>query len=67
MQIHRQEHPPQLLCPRKTAKALDVSIRTLREWTARGVVPVRYVGRLPRYCLAEVLAALPTRRFSNAG
>ena len=51
-----------LLAPEQTAQALAVSIRTLRDWTARGLIPARYIGRLPRYDLDEVLAALPRRR-----
>ena len=51
-----------LIGPEEMARALSVSIRSLRDWTARGKVPVRYLGRLPRYCLKEVFDALPRRR-----
>jgi len=42
----------------ETAEHLGVSADTIRRLTRGGHIPVVYVGRLPRYSISDVLAAL---------
>ena len=48
-----------LVDPHTLARILAVSVRTVRRLRARGCIPVVEVTpRRPRYCVADVIAAL---------
>jgi hypothetical protein len=49
---------PKLVRERECADAFRVSVRTLRYWRRRKVIPFLKVGALVMYDLEEVLAAL---------
>jgi excisionase family DNA binding protein len=46
------------------AKALNISVRTVRYWMQRGVLPYRKVGRIVLFRRDEVEAALDRFKFS---
>ena len=49
-----------LIREKKCAEALSVSVRTLRYWRRRKIIPFFKVGALVMYDLEEVLQALKT-------
>jgi DNA-binding transcriptional MerR regulator len=49
-----------LIREKKCADALSVSVRTLRYWRRRKIIPFFKVGALVMYDLSEVLQALKT-------
>jgi hypothetical protein len=53
--------PAALLTGADLARHYNVSIRTIREWQARGFIPYLKVQRCVRFCLADVEAALRER------
>lgn len=55
---HTPEAEPVLLTAQQLAKALGVSRRTLTTWDQRGIIPSLCVGRVRRYELDRVRAAL---------
>lgn len=55
---HTPESEPVLLTAQQLAKALGVSRRTLTTWDQRGIIPSLCVGRVRRYELDRVRAAL---------
>ena len=57
---------PAFLTARQLAAALGVSRRTLTTWNQRSVIPSVRVGRVRRYELEQVRAALRARPSSTA-
>ena len=56
-----------LVDPATLARVLAVSVRTVRRLRARGRIPVVEVTpRRPRYCVADVIAALQEREERHA-
>lgn len=50
----------QLVGIKKIAKMLDVSIKTVYDWTARDYIPHRKLGRLVKFDVDEVEAWVET-------
>lgn len=48
----------QLLTQQQLAEELNVSSRTVRNWTTRRIIPAIRVGRLVRYDISKVKKAL---------
>ena len=57
----------QWLTPEKVAWLLDISVRTLRDWNRRRVIPFDKFNDLVRYDPAEVLAYLKRNRRASRG
>ena len=56
---HREPNRPRvLLRPGAAAKALGIATRTLRKYTARGILPVYRLGAVRIYDLDELLEVM---------
>lgn len=53
----------ELLTRKALANQLNVSVRTVDSWTKRRLIPCLLIGRIKRYRLVDVLAAL--KRFER--
>ena len=56
-----------LLSPEALAVELDVSVRTIHRWVRRKEIPVMRAGRLLRFDLDEVLAAMRNGTVGRSG
>lgn len=54
----KTEKPPVVLTRKQTAELLSISLVTLRNWTAQGLLPSYQLGGRIYYKQKEIIAAL---------
>ena len=64
---HNQQGARRLLSQTQLAKALQVCKLTVSRWTTSRIIPCHRVGRIVRYDLAAVLAAIAKAENKKGG
>ena len=64
---HNQQGARRLLSQTEVAKALQVHPLTVSRWTTARIIPCHRVGRIVRYDLAAVLAAIAKAENEKGG
>ena len=64
---HNQQGARRLLSQTEVAKALQVHPLTVSRWTTARIIPCHRVGRIIRYDLAAVLAAIAKAENKKGG
>lgn len=64
---HNQQGARRLLSQKQLAKALQVHQLTVSRWTTARIIPCHRVGRIVRYDLAAVLAAIAKAENEKGG